>query len=630
VGALAAIFHWTDEPVARAALDRMVGASSFRAIDRVGAAFRPAVALAQLSFATTATEQPDPIVDEPRGLALAFDGRLDNREDLLAVLGLPVESSDAVLAFEAIARWGHGAAPRLLGDFAFVSWNERTRTALCARDHFGIRPLHYHAHAARLLCATDVSSILAHGGVAREPDVPIVASYLARTVPNDHRTVFRHVNRLPPGHQIVAGARGLRLERYWSLEPRERLRFARDEDYAEACREVLVQAVRARLRSDRPVAALLSGGLDSSSIVTVAHRLVDDRTPPSLFTAVVPDHPESDEREYIDAVVRACGVPTTRIAAGPVSARGPAAQARDWGTVPGLPGDEAMAPLCDAIRSSGHRVVLGGAGGDHLFGGSMFRAADLLRRGRLATALAAVWREAQAAGPMAAAAQFVQAGVWPVLPRAAKPLLRPLARRVTGAGAPSWLRGEPAVDTHPDAPRGGSFATDEIIRRLGSGLHAHFLECHERVFAAHGLEARHPLLDRRVIEFALALPEDQRWRSGVPKHVLRSALQGWLPDAVRTRRSKADFSYVIADALDVLGLPGELRIAAAGWVDGGAVTGMLTRTLEQYRAGAEGYTRSIAALWMIAAVEVWYRCQFVETPAGYNASREVAHDRRDP
>jgi len=141
-------------------------------------------------------------------------------------------------------------------------------------------------------------------------------------------------------------------------------------------------------------------------------------------------------------------------------------------------------------------------------------------------------------------------------------------------------------------------------------MHAYFVECNERTFAEQGLEARHPLLDKRLIEFALNIPDGQRVRHGCTKFVLRAALDGWLADAVRHRRSKADFSHIIADALGVLNLAGDLWIARAGWVDGAVLSEMYSRALAQYAAGAQEYSNDIATLWMIAAVEVWYRSAF--------------------
>lgn len=616
MGGVAGILHWDGRPIDPRDLDRLTAASPHRGVDGITTLVRPPIALAHLRFVTIPTEDPrQPVVHPVRDLVLVFDGRLDNRDELRLALGVDPGASDARIVLEAVARWGSGTPEHLLGDFAFVAWDGQARQALCARDHMGARPLHYHASGSLLVCGTDLAQVLAHPDVPRAPNPDVAADYLAMDIQNGPGTLYRHVHRVPPGHVVVATDGRVRLERYWSPEPAAPIRYRTDEEYAAECRDILVRSVGCRMRSDRPTSALLSGGLDSSSVVTVAHRLVRGQgEPPRPFSMVFPDHPESDERPFIDAVTRACGTTGVQVVPGPITADALRGQAERWIDAPGMPADEMAHTLWRAISAHGHRVTLTGAGGDFLFTGSVFQYADLLRRGRPIAAVRRFIDDWRADDTGRSALGLLQAGVWPLLPAAMKDTLRPLARRVYGVtDQPAWLRIRRSVPAHPARPRGGSYATEDVTRQLGSGGHAFFLETQERAAAESGVEVRNPLLDRRLVEFALSIPDDQRKRGPYTKYVLRRALDGHLAEMVSRRRTKADFAHAIADALETLGgerLFSALRIADVGWVDAASITAKyrLMRTFRQ--AGDLEYGVHIPALWMIAAVELWFRAAF--------------------
>lgn len=597
----------------------MLAASAHRAPDGTFAWHDARTALGYLAFETTdAAPAPQPLQDAARGIALVFDGRLDNGEALAHALGGGAEGwPDARLALEAFARWGAGAPARMLGDFAWVGWDAPRRLLVAARDHLGVRPLHYHAAGGLVLVASDVAQVLAHPSVPREPDLESVAGVLSLDVPNRAATLLRGVHRVPPGHVLVVEDGRVELREYWRAEPGEPIRFASDADYADRCRELLAASVARRLRGRRPVAALLSGGLDSSSVVACAAAALASGRRLTTFSLVFPGRPDADERTFIMDVAERCAVAPVLLDAAPVNAGVLRTHAAGTLDCPGFASDFGACALYREIRARGHDVVLTGAGGDYLFAGSVFRYADMLREGRPAAALrefAHDWRtDSSGWSPLG----LLQAGVWPLLPPPLKRGLRPLARRVAGLpAAPSWLRlrrGSPPPA--PGPPRGGSFATEEVTRELTGGLHSLFLEAGERVLARVPLEARHPFLDVPLVEFALAIPEDQRRRGPILKFVLRNALRDALPPSVAGRRSKASFGYVIVEALDALG--GErffatLSIAAAGWVDGLELARVYARTRRLFEAGDAAYAAQVPWLWIAAAVELWFAAVFGE------------------
>ena len=615
MGGVAAVFFDRGAPVDRPLFHRICHAVPFRAADGVDAWFGDGAAVARLRAAADG-ERDVPLVDAARGLVLAFDGRLDNRDELAEALHLHGAHGDAQLALEAIVRWDVDAPSHMLGDFAFVAWDIARRRAVLGRDHMGLRPLHYALNARGLVCGSDMAHVLADGSVARHPNLRVVAQYLACEMRNGAETLYEGVSRVPPAHCVVFEDGVVRQHRYWTAEARVRVRYRSDDEYADHCRELLVRSVAARLRSDSPVAATLSGGIDSSSVALVAHRLVEHRRPPTLFSMVYPDHPESDERPYINAVAERCGATPVYVPPTPATRSLPF-RAAAWMDAPAMAADQSCEGMWNAIRDAGCRVALTGAGGDFVYAGSIFQYADLLRSGRL-IALLRRYRADGAAddtgrGPLA----LIQAGVWPALPIGVKRLLRPIAvRAATRLGIvtrPPWLRLPLEKDDQPERPRGGSFAVEDLIRGLTGGFHSYVLEGSERAAAEAGVELRHPLLDVRLTEFVIGLPEEQRRRGPILKFVLRRALRDELPPLVANRTTKGDFAHAVWDAVESLG--GErfyrsLAIADAGWVDGRAALGIYRQMRDDLPLGHRVYGRHVPEIWMITALELWFRAAF--------------------
>lgn len=615
MGGLAALFLDRGAPVDRDLFYRLCTAVPCRSADGTHVWHGDGACLARLRFVTS--DEDDAIaVDTHRSLVVAFDGRLDNRDELLASLNSDRRASDARLALEAVAKWDVDAPAHLVGDFAFITWDPVRRRVLLARDHMGIRPLHYAVSPGRVICATDIAAVLAHPSVTRQPNEAIVAQYLACDIANGAQTLYQGISRVPPAHVVAIHDAAPRLHRYWSAEPKRRIFYQSDDEYAAHCRDLLVRSVAARMRSPSPIAATLSGGVDSSSVALVAHLLVPDTPGPPLFSMVFPDRPDADEREYIDAVARRCGViPVLVPPAAPT--RSVAQRAAAWMDVPSMAADVMAEGMWNTMHARGYRVALTGAGGDFAYAGSIFHYADLIRSGRLLTFMRRYRDNSRAHDTGQSPVAWLQAGLWPALPLPVKRVLRPLASGVAAragmARRPSWLRLPVESERFPEVPRGGSFAVEDLVRSLTGGLHSFFLDGSARAAAEAGMELRHPLLDVRLTEFVLAIPEEQRRRGPILKYVLRRALKNELPDVVATRTTKGDFAHCVWEALESVG--GEtffrsLALADAGWVDGDRVLRLYSRMRDEVPRGPAHYGRHIPEIWMITAIELWFRSAF--------------------
>lgn len=628
----ACVFHLDGRPAGPGRLDRLMAAAAHRGPDGSGRWVGGPVALGHLMFRTTpeSAGERQPVTDETGQRRLVLDGRIDNRAELVDALhsagsGLR-DDTDAELALQAYAAWGEGFAGRLVGDFALVVWDGLRGRLVCARDPLGIKPFHYFHDGRTFLAGSELRTILADPAVPTEPDEGMVGEYLAGAVTSLEATLFRSVRRLPPGHLLVVEPGRFDLRRYWDIDPSREISHSSDAAYAGHFLDIFREAVRSRLRGLGPVGAELSGGIDSSSIVGVAHTL---GKAPETFSLLFPGLP-CDETAHIASVNRMWGLRSTAVSPDPADLAPYRGDARGHRDFPATPNEAAAWPLWSLAREKGFRVLLSGCGGDEWFTGNSLHYADYLRGFRLPTLvrqMRADRRLPRGAGVPAVwvpARPLLHAGLLPLVP----PRLLAAGRRLLGRGepAPGWIDARFArriglADRlrRPITPhRFRSFVQREMYGDLQNGAMIQGFESEERAQSALGIEVRYPFMDRRVVEFAFALPEEQRWRRERPKYVLHRAMRGLLPESVRERLDKADFSHLLPETMRAMGAErrfDSLAIEAAGWVDG-------TRLREDYRTMMQGYSRGEGAyrahawrLWMVLGVELWYRTLFAGDPA---------------
>jgi asparagine synthase (glutamine-hydrolysing) len=603
VSGIAGLFHRDGRAVDPVELNRIHDAARDRGVDGGRVWIDGCAGFAYQHLRTTPESGGEqPLSDPASGLSMTFDGRLDNRDELIRALDAPElrDSDDAEIALRAFANWREACAARLLGDFAFAVFDRRLRRLYCARDVMGIRPFYYAAVGWAFLFGTELRQVLASGRVSADYDEGTVAECLADELSTLDATFYRYVRRLPPAHWMTIDAHRIAVNRYWRLDPARRLVYRDDREYAEHFRSLFENAVVCRLRCAQPrVAAWLSGGVDSSSVVGMARALAAKRDVPAVetFSMIFPDDPEADERGYIADVVALSNWPAHQRPGEFPDEAAVFDHAAAYRDVPAVPGEYLAADLRKSARERDIHVVLTGAGGEG-FSGSLHHYADLLRSGRLVD----------------------------VARRIVAYAVRPLARRLGWSGGPpKWIPADFAARVDLDARMRGERRSanvpesDWVCASYENARSVLTLEIGERAAALHGLEERHPYFDRRVVEFALAIPEAQRCRGSQTKVVIREAMRDWLPASVYHRRGKADFSAQVVRALEVLGgaaFLDRLTIASLGWIDAEHVRWMYRDMIGRFRIADAAYTRHISALWAVASVELWYRaCVAATVPA---------------
>lgn len=492
----------------------------------------------------------DPLVARNGGWIAAGTVRLDNREEvklwLTAELG---KETDLELVLRVVKRYGTAKIRDLLGDFAFVVWHGLTRSYTAVTDAFAVKKLYYAELTGHTAFASRAESL----ALDDRYDPQYFAELVAGCVPSPSITPYIGVMQLSPGTLSTGDPNRRATSTYWSPNEFETdPSWARKErDAALTCRHLLAGSVRQRLGARGTTWAQLSGGLDSSSIVSVAQWMATQglisEGLAGTVTYVDRRGTDSDERLYSDAVVEKWGVRNEQIIDPPLwleDGEDPPRTDRPRDALALYPRERR---LLEIVRGAKGGVLLTGFAGDELFSGTMFFFADWLIRGIIGKTL----RE------MVQRATRGRASVWELaFTNVLLPLLPGAARRrlISGnGGVVSWLTpdsvrryqlGQRTISAEGYGGRLGrkyhhALVTDitAISRRLDAG----FLGDH--------LDVRYPYLSRPLVEFALSLPPELCARPHARKWVLREAMRGILPELVRTRIGKGGVSALLGWSL---------------------------------------------------------------------------------
>jgi asparagine synthase (glutamine-hydrolysing) len=552
-------------------------------------------------------------------LTCLFDGHLDNAGELGAELGVGSEVGDSEEALLACAyrRWGARLPARLRGDFVLLVWDAEQGRGLLARDQLGARPLFLHEGAdGALRFAGEVRPLLALLPSRPAPDAASVAHWIAASTRPGPQTLYEGVRRLGPATVLHLGPDGVREEQYWRPRFDGALELPPGE-LAELVRERLRVAVRRR-HVEGETAVLMSGGLDSSAIAALCAAESEQGT--LACTATFPDHPATDESGLIEELRRtlALGGPNAVVRPGGLLASMLGHLAR-WQLPPLGWGDFWTSELMRAGAEQGVRIVLGGDGGDELFGPRSYLLADRLRAGHPRQALKLA-RSLPGAGPWVQRRDVARVyGALAVGGAVPASLHRLAGGLLTRREAPAWMRADAAralADSDDrsawkrlDGPLWWSHAAHGVSQGIErAGVYEHL----RRRAAALGLEARHPMLDLDLVEVGLAQPPEATLDPRFNRPLLRTAMRGLLPDSVRLRPGKAWFDSLIVDSLTGpdLGLVRELLTGPgaelAAYVD---LTSMRGALFDDPRARRSDPFRWMWQVWRLLSAECWLRSQ---------------------
>ena len=280
---IAGVLRWGGPAVARRDLERMANALRPHGPDRSAVVVADNIGLAHVLMRITPEDQFDrQPFQGPSGAVITADLRLDNRDDILAQIGVAARDAmawpDAKIVLTAWEKIGDALWPKLRGPFAAVIWDPRSRVLTLARDHLGLNVVMWHRSEQFFAFATMPKGLFALPDVPRELNEEKFADFLVLNHADHATTLYRQIFRLPPAHMAKVAANGSMVQhRYWSTADVEAVRLGSDQAYADGLRECLDRAVRRQMRSAHPIGSHLSGGLDCSSVSMLAARALGEK-----------------------------------------------------------------------------------------------------------------------------------------------------------------------------------------------------------------------------------------------------------------------------------------------------------------------------------------------------------------
>lgn len=659
---IAGLYRLDGRPVEAGDIQRMTDGLAHRGPDGGDVWFGGGTGLGHRMLWTTpeSLAEHQPVRDLSGKLVLTADARIDNREELSRKLGRVdrPDVSDSELILAAYAKWGEACPEHLIGVFAFAIWDSHEQRLFCARDAVGIRPFYYfHKRGSLFAFASEVKSLFCLEDVPRRLNETKVADYLASLAEDKVITFYEDIYRLQPAHCVTITRDGARFRKYWSLDPERELKLGSPEEYAEAFREVLTEAVRCRLRSAYPLGMTLSGGLDSSSIVAIARLLQndDDHTPLHTISCVFDDVGASDERKFIQLMTTGGDITSHFVHPDRHSALYSIEKALWHQDEPAVIRNLFLWTLMyEKAQEEGIRVVLDGEDGDTVVSKGYHYLFHLARAGRwnafadlaesppmqffscyevpksywlwrfglpeLRTlARDGKWREFARAVDQVAR-RFNVSRQRLVLDYGIKPIAPPIARRLW-----HWFRGTNGAHHEPSTGIGGlidpGFAErigfeqryNRFMARyssagsyreghwqaLTSGGPSAIMEEDDKTSAAYEVEKRHPFFDRRLMEFCLALPPELRLHEGWPRWIQRRAMEGILPPQIQWRVDKADLAHNFQRSLFDLGREQVEELSQN--------SGVLAPYVDVSSLEAAIRKRDGSTVWAAAVLMVWLR-----------------------
>jgi asparagine synthase (glutamine-hydrolysing) len=545
------------------------------------------------------------------GEVLTWDGRLDNRQDLLCRLPniqSPAPPDVAIVA-AAYQRWGTECFAHLVGDWALSIWNPGNRSLLLAKDFAGTRHLYYAFDEKEAAWCTILDPLVLAAGRTVRLNEEYIAGWFS-FFPAAHLTPYRGICAVPPSSFVLLQPGRCTIKKYWDFDPGKRIRYRTDGEYQEHFRSAFAEAVLRRLRSDRPILAELSGGMDSSSIVCMADRMIGRGALgiPRLDTVSYynDSDPDWNERPYFTKVEAMRGRVGCHINVGtPESVRSDF-QNEILAVTPtsGWRVSEASRQFAACLESQGNRVLLSGVGGDEVTGGVPTptpELMDLLARAQFNALARQLKRWAlnkrkpwfhllfeclRAFAPVSVAdvPDYMRPPLW---------LDQVFVRRYRQAlsGYRSRIKLFGALPSFQDY----RFTLDALRRQLACLT----------LPAMPSYEKRYPFLDRTLLEFLYAIPREQLLRPGERRSLMRRALFGMIPDEVLHRKRKAfaaksPIATISADWNSLMEKDDQMMSHNLGIVDRNA----FSREIERVRSGQDGH---VVAISRALVVEAWLR-----------------------
>lgn len=583
------IVNFDGQPVDPTDLNRMSEKMAHRGPDGFNIILDSNVGFGQLMLCSTPESLSEtlPWQDPVSGLLITADARIDNREELISALSMASSTEspipDSQLILTAYRKWGKACVDHLLGDFSFAIWDEKNRQLFVARDHMGIRPFYYYSCKNFFVFASAANAIAQVSRVPNQVDEGRVADFLIQELEgiNNTSTFFNDIYRMPPAHFGIVEKGTVSFQRYWKPDPEKSLHLSSDEEYADALEDTLRLAIKARLRSHLPVASMLSGGADSSTITGIARDIckANGSGPLRTYSGVSDDVSNCCESGFIKKVIGHGDLNPVLLSPAQVINHS-AEFERTAGKLEDPFGENwtILRLIYTSARQHGSVAVMDGMGGDLVTGLTTGYPSYLLRKGDIRQA----FRETHHFR-----INFYERDIsrYKAYLQLIRPVITPdFLRRLRA----SYLRhgqnerdlsqsllSKEFVEKIQLTDRWKEYKEQSTIGFCPSLRHKHAetivvpyltaaIERYERLASYYGIETRQPFHDKRVVELCLSLPWQQKARNGHLKYCLRNVLERVAPKEVAWRTEFDSIMWKFGAAWDEMNRESNLTAISEG------------------------------------------------------------------
>jgi len=497
-------------------------------------------------------------------------------------------------------------------EFAFVLFDKHEKSYFAARDPIGLSPLYYSHQGDNYHFASDIESLFAQSGIKKEANILAMEGIVHHSAIPYADTMYKGIKRLPPGHYMKISATGqCTLVRYWKPEEiKINYKISKDEA-TKRFKELFEQAISNRIDEPSTTACELSGGLDSSSVVSwIKHKSPEYKL--TCFSMTFDSLEKCDESNYVDEIDKTFDINLVKLQTDTLDYKNTLNLEYNYDLNPHWPIFLTYTmglPLVNKAREMGVKTILTGQGGDHVTAGNLYCLNDYFRHFRWHLLL----RELHAFGnPVQLMKRFV---LLPFLGERSRKFILKILHPFHRKNPQRPRKPETSFEEFSELYTGKSLSfkydlAQVVISNNSAMLDNSYYQVAEAKF---GIKFRHPFFDRRLVEFMLSLPPNFKLNRGRSKFLLREAMKGILPDKIRLRSSKAKFNDVLRQQIDGIDLDTLLvsaQIAKLGLIE-------QSRLDEMRRKYQSGQLTAIVYFWQVLNLEYWYRYNFINPPESH-------------
>jgi len=551
-----------------------------------------------------------PLISKDNNLILTANARIDNREELIEKLEINEKDfkvvTDVDLILWSYQKWGENCPKYLLGDFVFTIWDNNKKKLYFARDHLGIKPIYYYKNSEVLIFASEISAIFSNSFVSKKINIEAIeCSLLFDSIPYTH-TYFQDVFYLKGSAYAVCNHLGeCNIQEYWNPADEQKTRDISLKEASLELKSIYKEALTTRLRSAYPISFELSGGLDSSSIVTFSNQIGINQNS-HLYSLRFGNY-SCDEGKYIDEVYETVNLDSTSIRADRLNYENEYSLKNFYEKNFDWPQDLFFIPhmaLMDESSNDQSRVMLTGQGGDEVLQGSRFMLADFISQGSF------IKLYKQLISGEYKYTDIVNFTLRPLIPDVLRRIRQNL--RSSDEKKERTIYQKYLKKVSFNNKRYKLRSSRQMVQQVFGTEHALWSTMNiYNTYGSYNKEVRHPLFDIRLIKFRLTTPAEYFYTNGIFKFLFRDAMKGILPEIIRKRKDKVNFDEIIKIQLQAeikenpyLQDPNNLKIK-------NLINNEVWNLLEKYHAKRSFRDDKLFLQWKLINIEYWYINNFI-------------------